>query len=167
MQATLTVVGGKHQGREIPIKGPEFRIGRDDGCHLRPSSSEISRQHCALLFRDDLLFLKDCSGKPGTRVNGRLLLGGEFQLEHGDHIGVGPLTFSLALVTEAAVAPASETVADTSRPVHEDVENILAPEGGGRDAAADDTVLNAKPIAPTATTKPGKPEDSQAILCWE
>src|SRR5262245_11616773 len=102
MEICLTVVGGKHKGREIPIRGSEFLIGRDARCNLRPSSPDVSRKHCALLVRDDQVFLRDYGSDKGTLLNGRMLVSGELQMEDGDLIEVGPLVFRLSLPDPAA-----------------------------------------------------------------
>ena len=105
MQVCLTVLGGKHSGREIPITGPEFLIGRDKQCRLRPSSDAVSRVHCAIVIRDESVFLRDHGSRNGTVVSNRVLRRGELQLQHGDKIRVGPLSFAVSIrgdVREAA-----------------------------------------------------------------
>ena len=49
MKASLRVVGGKNDGREIGIKVPKFIIGRGEKAHLRPSSDLVSRHHLSLI----------------------------------------------------------------------------------------------------------------------
>ena len=49
MEVKLVVTNGRHAGREIPIKGPKFFIGRAEDCHLRPGSDLVSRHHCVIL----------------------------------------------------------------------------------------------------------------------
>ncbi len=113
MTVTLTVMGGKHNGRQIPIHVPEFRIGRDQRCHLRPNSPEVSRFHCAILQKPNGVFVKDYGSKNGTLVNHRLLQGGELQLQDGDIVEVGPLAFIVSIVGTRTPtpepAPAEET----------------------------------------------------------
>src|SRR5438093_1247768 len=112
MQATLIVVGGIFDGRILPLKGPEFTVGRDSTCHLRPSSNEVGHQHCAFVLRDERVCLRDGGSSHGTRINGRRLLGGELELKNGDTIKVGPLTFRLSLVVESFAPAASSTETD-------------------------------------------------------
>jgi predicted component of type VI protein secretion system len=97
MPVNLLVLGGVHNGRQIPIRVSEFLIGRDPTCHLRPASKEIQWQHCAIVTRDGGVFLRDDSNGNGVYLNRRLLRGGEMQMEHGDLIEVGPLMFRVTM----------------------------------------------------------------------
>ena len=151
MQINLTVVGGVHNGRIIPIKGPEFLIGRDPKCQLRPTSSEIGREHCALVVRDDVVFVRDYEVRQGTLVNGRLLLGGELQLEDGDTIKVGPLTFQLNLAVESSLA-SSETDDDLL------IASVLS------ETSPEETLLASKPTPRPSVKKPG---DERELLCLD
>lgn len=97
MPVNLLVLGGVHNGRQIPVKIKEFLIGRDPTCHLRPASKEIQWQHCAIVERDGEVFLRDDSKGTGVYLNRRLLRGGEMQIGHGDLIEVGPLMFRVVM----------------------------------------------------------------------
>ena len=70
MKASLRVVGGKNDGREIGIKVPKFIIGRGEKAHLRPSSDLVSRHHCAIRVRDGKVTIEDLKSRNGTYVNG-------------------------------------------------------------------------------------------------
>ncbi len=102
MVVNLIVLSGVHQGRRIPVAVPEFLIGRDPGCHLRPASKSVGWQHCAIVIKRGRIFLRDETGEEGTFVNRRLLVGGEVELADGDHIAVGPLLFLVTVEPEAA-----------------------------------------------------------------
>ncbi|HEX4607682.1 MAG TPA: FHA domain-containing protein, partial [Urbifossiella sp.] len=56
MKVSLVVASGVHQGKAIPIVGPQFIIGRDPTCQLRPASQAVSKQHCAVLVRDGKVY---------------------------------------------------------------------------------------------------------------
>jgi pSer/pThr/pTyr-binding forkhead associated (FHA) protein len=154
MQVNLIVVGGVHNGRVIPIKGPEFLIGRDSKCQLRPASNDIDRQHCAIVLRDDRIFLRDYGSRQGTRLNRRTLLGGELQLEDGDTIEVGPLVFKLGLVVAEAGRPSA-----SSSETDDDLVNAILSE-----SSADETLLTSKPTPPPRVKKPG---DERELLCLD
>ncbi|MGD9128100.1 MAG: FHA domain-containing protein [Planctomycetia bacterium] len=94
MDVKLIVVGGKHNGQAIKVKGPKFYIGRAEDCHLRPKSDLISRHHCAILIEDDLLTIRDFGSKNGTILNDEPVYGEE-DLENGDVLTIGPLTFKV------------------------------------------------------------------------
>jgi pSer/pThr/pTyr-binding forkhead associated (FHA) protein len=161
MQVILTVVGGIHNGRQIAITVPVFLIGRDPACHLRPASPEVSRQHCAIVLREQRAFLRDYGSRNGTTVNHRVLMHGELQLEDGDLIEVGPLVFKVALseaaTTEVAPAP---TDGERGAPPDTTVQLINGEEG----LHPDDTVL--APQSKLALGPTG-PHDSPEILCPE
>jgi pSer/pThr/pTyr-binding forkhead associated (FHA) protein len=155
MQVSLSVVGGIHDGRRIAINVPEFLIGRDPKCHLRPASNDVSRLHCAIVLRNGIVFLRDYGSSNGTYLNKRMLVHGELQLEDGDSIQVGPLTFKLLISAEP----------ETKRP-HDDKTHgtILHPHpltGDTEDLepSPSDTVLIA------GSKKPKNPGDAGEVLC--
>src|SRR4051812_2979685 len=65
MKVSLVVASGVHQGKAIPIAVPQFLIGRDPQCHLRPASQAVSKQHCAVVVRDGQVYLKDFGSTNG------------------------------------------------------------------------------------------------------
>lgn len=101
MKVKLVVAQGVHEGKEIPIVGPQFVIGRDPQCQLRPSSPAISKRHCAILVRGNKVFLRDFGSTNGTFADGQPVQG-EVELVDKEHIKAGPLEFRISI--EAAVA---------------------------------------------------------------
>jgi pSer/pThr/pTyr-binding forkhead associated (FHA) protein len=100
MKVTLTVSGGRHNGREIAIGLTEVLIGRDDKCNIQLDSEDVSRVHCALVIGEREVLLRDQNSSNGTFVNKRRLRG-EIQLEDGDAIQVGPQLFTIRIEGEA------------------------------------------------------------------
>jgi len=96
MKLALVVADGVHKGKAIPIVVPQFLIGRDEQCQLRPASQAISKQHCAILIREGQVYIKDFGSTNGTFLN-QEKVDGERQLHHGDHLIVGPLSFKVNL----------------------------------------------------------------------
>jgi predicted component of type VI protein secretion system len=92
MKVNLVVADGPHKGKEIPLKGSQFLIGRDPQCHLRPASPMISRKHCAFMIRGDKLFLKDFGSTNGVHVNDKRIEG-ELEIRNQDRIIIDPLHF--------------------------------------------------------------------------
>jgi len=88
MEVKLIVVGGKQEGMEIPVQGPEFLIGRGEECRLRPQSTLISRKHCAILVDKDSAVLVDFGSVNGTLVNGERVQD-RCELKNGDRIKIG------------------------------------------------------------------------------
>ena len=149
MAVNLLVLGGVHNGRQIPVKIKEFLIGRDPTCHLRPASKEIQWQHCAIVERDGEVFLRDDSKGNGVYLNRRLLRGGEMQIDHGDLIEVGPLMFRVAM-------PGQEDAAAT-------IED--RPMATRSEISADDTQVrvSAPSAPPPVVIKPMR--DCREMLC--
>jgi pSer/pThr/pTyr-binding forkhead associated (FHA) protein len=76
MQVTLIVLSeGKVKGKEIPVRTFPFIIGRDPQCQLRPAGASVSKRHCAILVRDNKVFVQDFQSTNGTFVNSRQIVG--------------------------------------------------------------------------------------------
>ena len=101
LQARLKVVGGKHDGQYIPLTTERFLIGREEDCHLRPSSEMISRHHCAITLDGFTVRLRDLGSTNGTFVNGERIHHA-VTLSQGDRIEVGKLCFEIS-ITEVTV----------------------------------------------------------------
>lgn len=97
MEVKFVVVGGGNSGKEIPVSGPKFLIGRSDECQLRPKSDLISRHHAVVLIEEGFAAIRDFGSKNGTFVNGEKVTG-EHELKNGDRLKVGPLEFEVQLV---------------------------------------------------------------------
>lgn len=110
LQAELKILGGKHQGKLIPLSTKKFLVGREQDCHLRPNSDLVSRHHCVFSIDDYAVRLRDLGSTNGTRVNGENLRG-EVILKAGDKIGIGKL--ELELVVRQA-SPVVTPISDTS-----------------------------------------------------
>ncbi|QDV49264.1 FHA domain-containing protein [Gimesia fumaroli] len=142
LQLSLKVIGGRHDGKQIPIKGKKFLIGREEDCHLRPNSDMVSRHHCVFTVDEYSVRLRDFGSTNGTLVNDKRIKG-EVQLSHGDKIQVGKLDFEIVIshsanAEQAASAPeaaaeaapsgeiltGSDTVFDI--PVHKPEESAAA-----------------------------------------
>jgi pSer/pThr/pTyr-binding forkhead associated (FHA) protein len=137
MPVFLTVVSEANRGRQISIAIPEFKIGRDPNCHLRPTSGDISRLHCAIVRKHGRVFLRDYGSSNGTLLNHRLLVHGELQLEDGDLIEVGPLAFRISLPADVR----------SEANIHED-ENFERAVLGDIEPSLDKTVVISRPDLP-------------------
>src|SRR5437660_9576493 len=103
MKLNLVVLTpGKMEGKNIPITLSQFLIGRDPQCQLRPASALISKRHCAVLLRDNRIFVRDFDSTNGTSVNDQPVKG-ERELHDGDTLKVGPLAFRVALEVDVPV----------------------------------------------------------------
>jgi pSer/pThr/pTyr-binding forkhead associated (FHA) protein len=145
MEVRLKVLVGPNAGKELPVVGPKFLIGRAEDCQLRPRSDLISRHHCALLIEDGLVTVRDFGSKNGTIVNGARVRG-ECELKTGDRLVIGPLEFEVS----ARVA-----VAGKKRPKVESIKEAAArtAEGGGSTTDLQDVEQWVKESDPQATTE--------------
>ena len=181
MKVSLAVlVPGKTDGKTVPIAGPKFLIGRDEGCQLRPASPMVSKRHCLLRVRDNKVFVQDLGSTNGTFVNDRQVPG-EIQVANQDRLTIGPLNFAVCIENDISAAPAKvpaiaranleDSAADMLLAMSDEagkttaVENActdstmmdmpLPPDGGQRSsepaAAAEKKKAAAKP-APTGNT---------------
>lgn len=101
MKLSLLVADGVHAGEVISIAGVSLLVGRGPQCHVRPNSPAIGPRHCMLLVRGGRVFLRDLGSKTGTFLNDRQLRG-EIELQDGDMVRIGPLTFIVQVESQDA-----------------------------------------------------------------
>ena len=94
MDVRLLVLEGQQIGKRIRLPAAPFIIGRDEKCHLRPASPDVSRFHCAIAQMGNWLFVRDLGSENGTYIND-LKLSGTARVLFGDRLKVGPLSFQL------------------------------------------------------------------------
>jgi predicted component of type VI protein secretion system len=130
LQADLKVLGGKFQGKLIPLNTRKFLVGREQDCHLRPNSDMVSRHHCIFLVDEYAVRLRDLGSTNGTRVNGELMRH-EVVLNDGDKISIGKLELQLVLRKDAPVEAAfpAATAAVGSAPASSEFELPAAATG--------------------------------------
>src|SRR5262249_53869423 len=97
MKVSLVVLtAGKAAGQSIPITLPQFIIGRDPQCNLRPASAVISKRHCAILTKAGKVFVRDFDSTNGTFINEKPIKG-EAELKNDDVLKIGPLSFRVVM----------------------------------------------------------------------
>ena len=94
MEVRLKVMVGKSAGKEIGVPVSRFLIGRSDDCHLRPKSDSISRNHCAILTREDHVVVRDLNSRNGTFLNGERVTQ-DTEVDSGDQLQIGKLEFEV------------------------------------------------------------------------
>ncbi len=92
--AELILRSGKRAGKRIPLSSAEVVIGRDEGCHIRLTSSDISRRHCLLRCDGETIVAADLGSRNGTHVND-VAIKGPTALRPGDRLRVGPFLFQV------------------------------------------------------------------------
>lgn len=160
MKVSLVVSHGSATGKEIPLKGPSFVIGRDKGCQLRPASDMVSKQHCRFEITKVGVTLADLDSTNGTFVNGKRLQPHQRGvLSNGDEIKVGPLTFLIQV--EAPIVPANPK----GKQSDDDVMDWLiddAPAPVKKSLEEDSTVMDlSAAVPPTVADEPAPAEKGQ------
>src|SRR5947209_2164421 len=151
MKLSLVVLtSGKQEGKALAIPLPQFLIGRDPQCHLRPASAAISKRHCALIQRDGKVFVRDFDSTNGTFINDQPVKG-EVELHHDDRLRVGPLNFAVQI----------EAADPVNKPTPPPPTKKPATTAAKAPAAGDKT-----PLPPTKTpagdSKPAAPPPAKA-----
>jgi pSer/pThr/pTyr-binding forkhead associated (FHA) protein len=113
MKVSLVVAKGRRQGKVVPVRGPQFVIGRHKECHLKAGSSTISQHHCAVLIRDGKVFIRDFDSTNGTFVNQQRVQG-EREAAPGDLLELGRLAFRVQIEPEAEEPSSSKWKGDDS-----------------------------------------------------
>ncbi|MHC4876625.1 MAG: FHA domain-containing protein [Planctomycetota bacterium] len=101
LQALLKVVGGKQDGKLIPLDTKKFLIGREQDCHLRPGSESVSRHHCVINVDEFSVRVRDLGSSNGTFLNGTRIIGVQ-EAHPGDLLKVGSLEFEMVFSEAAA-----------------------------------------------------------------
>jgi pSer/pThr/pTyr-binding forkhead associated (FHA) protein len=142
-EVQLRVIGGDRAGTTIPVTGPEFVIGRDPDCQLRPVSSQVSRRHAQIDINEDVVTIRDLGSRNGTILNGKAV-SRPTGLQDGDSVIVGPLRLVVAIATSAEAQIEEGTNAPKARASEEVVdEGSIFDDGSpgdSDDVAMGDTV---------------------------
>ncbi|MFQ5731780.1 MAG: FHA domain-containing protein [Planctomycetaceae bacterium] len=162
LNASLKVVGGKHDTETIPLSSPKFLIGRESDCHLRPNSDMVSRHHCAFTIDDFAVRLRDLGSTNGTLVNGERIRG-VVQLNAGDEITVGKLQFEFVLGDVPASATPESMHKETAELSIDDTNYDVpaVPPEAPAEAQSDTTIHTAEQIqqqTAAAAVPPPQPE---------
>ena len=123
---------GKQKGNRLAITLPQFVIGRDPQCQLRPASPSISKRHCAILQRDNRAFVRDFDSTNGTFVNDRQIKG-EIELQEGDRLRIGPIIFTVHLEAGAPVnRPTPPPPTKSAPPTPQPNSDVASKQGGDK-----------------------------------
>ncbi len=108
MPYQLVVIKGRSSSQTLKVN-PEgvTTVGRQDGCQIRISSSQVSRKHCELFEKKGLLLVKDLGSSNGTVVNGKKI-DGQQVLEPGNMLTIGAITFRIERTDVPGAATPSE-----------------------------------------------------------
>jgi predicted component of type VI protein secretion system len=157
MKVSLVVTTGTHEGRSIPVTGPQFLIGRDPQCQLRPASQAISKLHCAVLVRDGKVYLKDYGSTNGTLVNDALVQDTEVEITDGATLRVGPLDFRVKIEPSAVTPDGTPLPSDSGETAAALAAVKAAAAAAARAPSRDTTPAPVRPTAAPHGAKPPKP----------
>lgn len=165
----LVILTGKHQGQRMNLPERELTAGRDEGCELRLSGTEVSRRHTKLRVVGESVYVSDLGSRNGTLVNDVLIVG-ETLLQPGDVLRIGSMAFQLEQpkpkpAPKPIVKPRipADGIVDVKLATEDSIASLLTddePEGGSGDttiaskgAASSDTAV--RPVMPgsNASTK--------------
>ncbi len=141
MDVKLVVQRNGQSAQTFQLRSAEMIIGRQKGCGVRIPSGQVSRQHCLLHYKNDLLGVEDLSSANGTFINGRRIAKREY-LRPGDLLKIGPVTMLVQYqLTQAAVgrlhqgepeefvvAPLDDVQVPAEAGAEAEVELVLEPE---------------------------------------
>jgi pSer/pThr/pTyr-binding forkhead associated (FHA) protein len=121
----VVLTPGRWEGKEIPVSIPQFVIGRDPSCHLRPASALISKRHCILEVRGPKVFLRDFGSTNGTYLNEQSV-SAEVEVHDNDELRVGPIAFRVRLEVQTPVDQPTPVPVNKTRPEADDDEAAAA-----------------------------------------
>jgi len=149
LNAVLKVVGGKQDGKLIPLNTKKFLIGREQDCHLRPSNESVSRHHCAITIDDFSVRVRDLGSSNGTSINGKRIIGVQ-EADPGDALRIGNLEFEIVFTRSGApVASGVSEKGGTSFTLEDFALEEAEPD-------ADTTVMVGGDTAVIQTSEPGQ-----------
>lgn len=162
MEVKLIVLGGRHAGKEVPVAGPKFVIGRAPDCSLRARSDLISRRHAEIHVEEGTVSVRDLGSKNGTFVNAERVESPR-ELNNADHLKIGPLEFEVQLAVglggkkKAKVRSVQEAAARTVESAADDELDISGwlEEEEGEAPPSPTSVGDTHTLSSTQTVAPG------------
>ena len=152
MDVKLVVHRNGQSAQMIRLRSAEMTIGRQKGCGVRIPSAQVSRQHCVLTYKDDLLSVEDLTSANGTYINGRRVVRREY-LRPGDKLKVGPVTMLVQYqLTQAAIDRLLKE--DEIEVVEEPLDDVEVLPEVNADNAEVELVLEAADDGPLAVDEP-------------
>jgi FHA domain len=137
------VRSGKYAGKKFVLPGVEVLIGRDEGCQIRITSQDVSRQHCLIRMTESGWTVKDLGSQNGTFLN-EAPTTSESELRPGDRVRVGPMVLEL---TDPAVKPMPPPTGRAPGTTDDDIADWLSDDEIPV-ATGDTTIVKAAAVPP-------------------
>jgi pSer/pThr/pTyr-binding forkhead associated (FHA) protein len=114
MDISLILLKKDGTKKVFPVRNKATTLGRGSECDLCIPLQVVSRRHCQLNQEEDALKVRDLSSSNGTFLNGQKI-SDETEVKAGDHLQVGPLTFTIQIDGQPAdiIAPDSAIIQPT------------------------------------------------------
>ncbi|HEX5271782.1 MAG TPA: ATP-binding protein [Gemmataceae bacterium] len=124
--ARLVLTQGPQAGREFPLEGGPWTVGRQPGLQIFLDAPEVSRQHARVSQAQGRFYVEDLGSSNGTYLN-RLRLRERAELRDQDDLQIGPfqLVFHGAAASEPELLIRAELQTLTAH-------RIIIQEGAGR-----------------------------------
>ncbi len=144
MDLVLVIFKEDGQRREFSLLKEQTTIGRSDESDLQIPLPTVSRNHCEIIIQDNTPTLKDNDSSNGTYQNNQRITSPQ-SLVAGDHIRVGPVTFTVVIDGEPKqIKPIRTILGDMAmEPVQ---DHSITETGETVDVAPDGDIPIAPPI---------------------
>lgn len=142
MDVTLVIFKENGQRVEFPLHREKIVIGRGLDCDLQVPLPSVSRRHCELHLEQDSVVLKDLGSSNGTYHNSDRVTT-EISISAGDHIRVGPVTFTVVINEEPThIKPVRTILGDLAVEPVRALEDIKRQDGTVDISVADEAHEN-------------------------
>lgn len=159
--AELIIQSGKLRGKRLVLPDKEVFIGRDEDCHVRLTSSLISRKHCALTSTPEGLWVRDLASQNGTMVN-EAPITEPVLLKPGDILQIGAILFQVPLQRPAVEFAPAKKGDKSGRISDADIASWLSDEPDTAAVKPSDTTIIKHPPAPS--TQVELPAETSAVV---
>lgn len=105
-KATILILSGPQQGREIIIESTPFSIGSSDSCDLQLQDTAVSRKHCIINSDDHTFSIEDTNSTNGSFVCGLRIM--HAYLTPGTELRLGNTRLLFSPALELADIPLSQ-----------------------------------------------------------
>lgn len=155
MDFQLVVIRGRSATQTIRLTNGVTTVGRQEGCQLRISSSQVSRRHCQIFEQQGALLVKDLGSANGTFVNGRRISDAQV-LQPGDELSIGQVRFRIEQLNPSTSSKPSDTAVSQALEEDEVPMTVMAEEGSQDDMAVTrgDAATAAPRPAPAKAAEP-------------
>jgi len=108
MNVSLVLQKKDGSKKVLPVRNKAAILGRRPDCDFCIPLQVVSRRHCQLSQEVNSLKIRDLQSSNGTYVNGSKVQT-EAEAKAGDHIQIGPLTFTVQIDGKPADVSAADT----------------------------------------------------------